>query len=88
VASVPRPTSSLQRSEALAEQNRLFQASLDARKAGDDGRVVALLDELLARFPDTELGPEARLSRLRARERLRAGGSPGRSGSTTRPAGL
>lgn len=55
---------------SLAEQNRLFQAFLDARAAGDDARAVRMLDELLTRFPDTPLADQARLGRFRALQRL------------------
>lgn len=67
-AQVPPPS--------LAEQNRLFQAFLDARAAGDDARAVRLLDELLTRFPDTPLADQARLGRFRALQRL-GGSAPG-----------
>jgi hypothetical protein len=55
---------------ALTEQNRLFQASLDARDAHDDERAVRDLDELLARFPESPLCDQARILRARAVERL------------------
>jgi hypothetical protein len=55
---------------SLAEQNRLFQAFLDARAAGDDARAVRVLDELLTRFPDTPLADQARIGRFRALQRL------------------
>lgn len=55
---------------ALAEQNRLFRAALEARKAGDDSRAVEYLDELLSRFPKGALTQDARLARQRALERL------------------
>jgi hypothetical protein len=67
--------------DALAEQNRLFQAALDARAAGDDAAVVRHLDRLLVRFPKTELAREARLTRFRALKRL------GREGEAAREAG-
>lgn len=55
---------------SLAEQNRLFQAFLDARAAGDDAHAIRMLDELLTRFPDTPLADQARLARFRALQRL------------------
>lgn len=67
--------------DALAEQNRLFQAALDARAAGDDAAVVRHLDRLLVRFPKTELAREARLIRFRALKRL------GRDAEAAREAG-
>jgi hypothetical protein len=60
----PSPTPS------LADQNRLFQAFLDARDEGNDAAAVRALDELLARFPDTPLADQARLARFRALQRL------------------
>jgi hypothetical protein len=56
----------------LTEQNRLFQASLDARDAHDDARAIRSLDELLARFPNSPLADQARIARDRAAERLGA----------------
>jgi len=55
---------------ALADQNRLFQAALDARKAGDDVAVLRNLDELLARFPGTALEQDVQLTRIRTLKRL------------------
>jgi hypothetical protein len=58
------------RKGALTDQNRLFQAALDARKAGDDVAVLRNLDELLARFPGTALEQDVQLTRIRALKRL------------------
>jgi hypothetical protein len=66
---VPRRV--LARDGNLTEQNRLFQAALDARAAGDDALVVRSLDALLARFPESALAPEARLLRVRTIRRAR-----------------
>jgi hypothetical protein len=55
---------------SLGEQNRLFQAALDARRAGDDAAVLKWIDELFARYPDTTLAQEARLARFRALKSL------------------
>jgi hypothetical protein len=55
---------------SLVDQNRLFQAFLDARNQGDDAAAIRALDELLARFPDTPLADQARLARFRALQRL------------------
>lgn len=55
---------------SLAEQNRLFQAALDARRVGDDAAVLRAIDELFARYPDTTLAEEARLARFRALKAL------------------
>lgn len=58
---------------SLAEQNRLFQAALDARRAGDDALALKAIDELFARYPDTTLAQEARLARFRALKSLNRG---------------
>jgi hypothetical protein len=55
---------------SLAEQNKLFQAALDARRVGDDAAVLRAVDELFARYPDTTLAQEARLARFRALKSL------------------
>jgi hypothetical protein len=55
---------------SLAEQNRLFQVALDARRAGDNAAVLRAIDELFARHPDTTLAQEARLVRFRALKAL------------------
>lgn len=55
---------------ALASQNRLFQAALDARKAGNDVEVLRNTDELLARFPGTALEQDVQLTRIRTLRRL------------------
>jgi len=55
---------------SLAEQNKLFQAALDARRAGDDAAVLRAIDELFARYPDTTLAEEARLAKFRALKAL------------------
>jgi hypothetical protein len=57
---------------SLTDQNRLFQAALDARAAGDDETVIRQLDLLLARYPESTLAPEARLLRLRSLRRASA----------------
>ncbi len=55
---------------SLTEQNRLFQAALDARRAGDDAAVLRAVDELFSKYPDTTLAQEARLARFRALKAL------------------
>jgi hypothetical protein len=55
---------------SLAEQNRLFQAALDARRTGDAAAALKFIDELFARYPDTTLAQEARLARFRALKSL------------------
>ena len=54
----------------LAEQNRLYQSALEARRRGDDARAVSILNDLLARFPQSPLTQEARIERLRCLDRL------------------
>lgn len=55
---------------ALAEQNRLFAAAASARRRGDDRAAVAALSQLITRYPDSVLVPEARVERFRALKRL------------------
>ncbi|HMR06086.1 MAG TPA: FecR domain-containing protein [Polyangiaceae bacterium] len=55
---------------SLAAQNKVYAAALAARDRGNDAQAVALLDELLRRYPDSPLTPEARLERFRALKRL------------------
>ena len=54
----------------LAEQNRLFSAAAAARKAGDDRAALGHLNQLLARYPQSPLAPEARVERFRTLKRL------------------
>lgn len=64
------PTTAPQNGAAsqLAEQNRLLQSALDARKSGDPTRALAVLDELLTRFPKSPLAQAARVERFRCLE--------------------
>lgn len=55
---------------ALAEQNRLFAAAAAARRSGDDRTSLGHLNQLLTRYPDSPLAPEARVERFRALKRL------------------
>lgn len=57
------------RLSTLAEENRLYRSALEARDGGDDGRARRLLDELLARYPESPLAGPARLERNRLQER-------------------
>lgn len=50
----------------LAVQNRLYSSALAARDHGDDDEAVALLTELLDRYPNSPLADEARRVRTRA----------------------
>jgi hypothetical protein len=65
-----KAASTRESASSLAEQNRLFQAALDARRAGDDAAVLRAVDELFARYPETTLAQEARLARFRALKAL------------------
>ncbi len=58
----------------LSEETRLFGAAMQARRAGDDPRAVASLQQLLARYPASQLAQNARveLFRLYAHEGRRA----------------
>jgi len=53
----------------LALQNRLLQEALQARRSGEDAAALALLNELLARFPSSPLAQQARVERFRALKR-------------------
>ena len=59
---------------SLAQQNRLFQAAMDARRSGDDRRALALLDQLISRYPGSPLEQDARVERFRTLKRLGRGG--------------
>jgi hypothetical protein len=54
----------------LAEENKMFQAAVDARNRGDDRRAVELFGSLLLRHPKSRLAEEARVERMRALRRL------------------
>lgn len=54
---------------SLAEENRLFEAGLAARNAGDDGRAADAFGTLLARYPRSVLSEQALAERFRALSR-------------------
>ena len=54
----------------LAAENALLEQAMSASRRGDDKRAVALLDTLLARYPRSELVPNAQVERFRALRRL------------------
>ncbi len=54
----------------LAEQNRLYEAAMAAKRRGDDAAAVSKLDSLLSRWPDSPLAEEARRERARAAARI------------------
>lgn len=68
--SAARPAEAETPASQLAEQNRLFQAAMAARKSGDDRRVVQLCDELLRRYPSSPLAAVAESERASASARL------------------
>jgi|GEM_PF-2340652 len=49
----------------LSEENRLFRSALSARNGGNAARCVALLSELLERFPSSPLRQEAMVAHFR-----------------------
>ncbi|MFZ5890295.1 MAG: FecR domain-containing protein [Myxococcota bacterium] len=56
-------------SGSLGEENRMFQAAIDARNRGEEGRALELFAALLARYPNGHLAEEARVERMRALRR-------------------
>lgn len=56
----------------LSEENRLLRAALSARNSGNDTRCVALLADLLSRFPGSPLRQEAIVAQFRC---LRSSGN-------------
>ena len=79
IASPARSAAGKAAESTLAEQNRIYQGALEARRRGDDARTLAMLDDLLARYPRSPLAQEARVERLRCLARL------GQSGATPKP---
>jgi ferric-dicitrate binding protein FerR (iron transport regulator) len=55
---------------ALALQNKLFASARAASRRGDDRAALASLDQLINRYPQSPLVPEARVERFRALKRL------------------
>lgn len=64
------PAASLRAPSTLGDQNALLQSALDARRAGDDARAVATLEQFLTRYPASPLAQEAHVERFRALERM------------------
>ena len=54
----------------LGEENQIFQAGVEARNHGDDAGALQRFASLLALYPGTPLGAEARVERMRAFVRL------------------
>ncbi len=65
---------------SLAEENAAFQRAMQAARAGQDERSLALLNEFLARYPRSPLAQNARVERFRTLARL------GRSDAASREA--
>jgi hypothetical protein len=63
------PGSSRTGEGTLAEENRLFQAGLSARNAGDAGGAADAFATLIARYPRSVLAEQALAERFRALER-------------------
>ena len=57
-------------SSTLGAENALLEQALSASRRGDDKRAVVLLDTLLARYPRSQLVPNAQVERFRALRRL------------------
>jgi hypothetical protein len=65
------PTNEHERaSSTLGAENALLEQAMSASRRGDDKRAVALLDTLLARYPRSQLVPNAQVERFRALRRL------------------
>jgi hypothetical protein len=57
-------------SSSLGEENRMYQAALDARNHGDDRKALELFASLIARYPDGHYGELAQVERMRALKRM------------------
>ncbi|MGC4088882.1 MAG: FecR family protein [Polyangiaceae bacterium] len=68
-------------STTLGEENRMFQAAVDARNHGEEARALELFAALLARYPNGRLAEEARVERMRG---LRRTGNTGAAASEAR----
>jgi ferric-dicitrate binding protein FerR (iron transport regulator) len=66
----PRSSAGHVDASTLAEQNRLLQSALDARRKGEEARAVEQLSMLLARYPRSPLAQEARVEKFRALEKM------------------
>ena len=62
----------VQSDSRLAKANRLMIQALEEKRRGSDTAAVALLDELLDRYPDSPIAPNARREKERALARLTA----------------
>jgi len=67
----PKPTATAHQEEStLAEQNALFTAAVKARRSGEPGKAMGLLDQLLSRYPRSPLADQAKVERARALQDL------------------
>lgn len=57
-------------SSTLEAENGLFRLAIDARNDGDDAGAVRTFDQLLATYPKSALGQEAKVERFRALKRM------------------
>jgi hypothetical protein len=69
------------KSGTLAEENRLFNAGIEARNRGDAGRAAELFGELLSQYPQSVLRETTQVERFRALSRA---GQTGRAASEAR----
>jgi hypothetical protein len=65
----PRSSRATQAEGTLAEENRLYEAALAARNAGDDRRAAEAFGQLLSRYPRSVLGEQSLAERFRALDR-------------------
>jgi hypothetical protein len=65
----PRPVRAAEPQGTLAEENRIYEAALAARNAGDDRRAAEGFSQLLARYPRSVLGEQSLAERFRALDR-------------------
>lgn len=56
-------------SSSLGEENRMYQAALEARNHGDDRKALELFAALIARHPDGHFSELAQVERMRALKR-------------------
>lgn len=70
--STPRSKSGAPRavSRALTEENRMYQAALEARNRGDERKAVELFGQVLTRYPNGHLAEVAQVERMRGFKKL------------------
>ncbi len=64
------PPASARPRSSLAAENLLFQSAMRSARQGDDAQTLALLNEFLAKFPQSPLAPNAVVERRRALARV------------------